>query len=1078
MERQKEFFRKIHPEQFSDTKIVKVGHLDRNFFSYFLETLTNEGREKEFEEFCRKIAEVEICPNLLPQTGPTGGGDSKVDSETYPVSEVLASTWYYGYGNESATNRWAFAISAKRDWKPKVKSDVAKIIKVNDELNRNYTKIFFMTNQYVSDKKRAETEDELRKQFNIDVRILDKNWLLEKVFSNDNKEIAINSFHLSDSFRDEKQIGAMDLKRLRELEEIEKALKKPTEMKSSKCLAMAKRCITLGRQLELPKDKMVGILERAQSLSEKFGMKVDRAEVIYQYAWTIFWWYPDTTLYYKKYKEYEKLTLDDSNVEQLKNLATLWMNLFSLSHDEELIPIKEHTEILINEHKKYIDDLSRPNASLEARASYQMVRTMLGDDINDILKQYIDIINQSDGNLDFNLYPINKLIMKTPIYKDSPYYSEIFELLLEKIGSQSQDLEMAKMLTRRGIDLIDHPYKAIQYFSRSLNKLFKEESKDDLIFTLVNMASSFEKIGLYWASRNFYMYVFYLCTNQYLKFGELNPALIVSANRLKYVELKFGRIMNSIEFDNLEKISKQLYPEEIDEQQIEDTYDYILGIQMFRVEFSKLSNLESLPDYLLERDLPFSSIALKYELGYYDDEMLDEFNRNKDAFDDFIYKWYNQPAKEQMIGMPWFGFENEVVFTSKILGCQIKVLSPNNALCMEIGSTILASIESFFVTGMQNKLLPLADSIIFNIDYIDDPSFQLRLEIDETRKNQAKIVCSNYSKEDFAGVQEQMQNFLLEVLGYTVSILFPYEKAMGSIEKMIKNENALDRSQTFSNSVFYVLENLGVGVYNYSLETEQYKSYSLLRTEKVPIKNEDLEKNEDVKTEEKLKIHYEEPPKDLNFENTSQENISTSTIINIPLWDKAKWKGINFIGTIQNDIPPILSPVFLDKSGVQIFKEWISEYGSIDKYNKIKIGIIKGINNNNPNWYRVIIGSDPSNDKTITKSTEIISTINRLHTMEAITSENLHRFEKNLSNFPVFIFAPSIMENGVENIKFKKEFAIHKEKKSIFICNAWEITENDFFLSTGIMPFDEPVIPKGINNPFVLKLIENKKRFL
>ena len=54
--------------------------------------------DKPFEEFYRHIAEVEICPNLLPQTGPTGGGDSKVDSETYPVSENLSAYWYFGNG--------------------------------------------------------------------------------------------------------------------------------------------------------------------------------------------------------------------------------------------------------------------------------------------------------------------------------------------------------------------------------------------------------------------------------------------------------------------------------------------------------------------------------------------------------------------------------------------------------------------------------------------------------------------------------------------------------------------------------------------------------------------------------------------------------------------------------------------------------------------------------------------------------------------------------------------------------------------------------------------------------------------
>jgi len=167
MSRQKEVFKKMHPEQFSDSQTIKKGMLDRDFLDFYFETLTSKSLDKEFENFCRRIAEVEICPNLLPQTGPTGGGDSKVDSETYPVAEEISTFWYYGNGNKAATERWAFAISAKKDWKPKVKSDIAKIEKVNQDEKRGYTKAFFMSNQYIPDKKRADTEDELRKLYNL-----------------------------------------------------------------------------------------------------------------------------------------------------------------------------------------------------------------------------------------------------------------------------------------------------------------------------------------------------------------------------------------------------------------------------------------------------------------------------------------------------------------------------------------------------------------------------------------------------------------------------------------------------------------------------------------------------------------------------------------------------------------------------------------------------------------------------------------------------------------------------------------------------------------------------------------------
>ena len=72
--------------------------------------MTSKNLDKPFEEFCRHIAEVEICPNLLPQTGPTGGGDSKVDSETYPVSENLSAYWYFGNASGTVLAKNIFSV--------------------------------------------------------------------------------------------------------------------------------------------------------------------------------------------------------------------------------------------------------------------------------------------------------------------------------------------------------------------------------------------------------------------------------------------------------------------------------------------------------------------------------------------------------------------------------------------------------------------------------------------------------------------------------------------------------------------------------------------------------------------------------------------------------------------------------------------------------------------------------------------------------------------------------------------------------------------------------------------------------
>ena len=85
----REFMSARHPEAFSDSVDKQQPILDRSQLEYHLATLTSRNQETEFASFAQKLAERTICPNLRPQTGPTGGGDSKVDSETYPVADLL-----------------------------------------------------------------------------------------------------------------------------------------------------------------------------------------------------------------------------------------------------------------------------------------------------------------------------------------------------------------------------------------------------------------------------------------------------------------------------------------------------------------------------------------------------------------------------------------------------------------------------------------------------------------------------------------------------------------------------------------------------------------------------------------------------------------------------------------------------------------------------------------------------------------------------------------------------------------------------------------------------------------------------
>ena len=357
------------------------------------------------------------------------------------------------------------------------------------------------------------------------------------------------------------------------------------------------------------------------------------------------------------------------------NLITLWINLYALSAslDGEGIHIAEHTKLIQEKYAKYISDPSKPNTAIEAKAAYQLMRFFLGDTINEIVDDLIVILKDSSGHLDLDLYPLSRVIQEFPMLDKAHRYNELFELVISIMSQQEKDSSAALMLAKRGHSLKqEKPYEALSYFSRTLMSFYNEQNKSHLITVIMEMGDIFENVGLLWAARNFYYYDFCLCLNQYMKFGEIHPALFMSAHALKYIELRVGQVTYSTEFDFLEKIAEQIYPENINESEISaDNYDYVLAIQLLRTPFETIKLLEQLSAYLEKRDLLFSNAAIKYELGYYDESILADLQGDKAAFDDLIGKWKVQPALEKLNNMPWYGFELPYVMKTNVLGCTL-----------------------------------------------------------------------------------------------------------------------------------------------------------------------------------------------------------------------------------------------------------------------------------------------------------------------------------------------------------------------------------------------------------------------
>jgi hypothetical protein len=320
----KEFYKERHPEYFSDSEVIEIHETDKSLLDHHLSTLGSRSQEIDFERFARRVCEKEICPNLIPTTGPLGGGDSKVDSETHSVSETLALKWYGNISTDASTQRWAFAFSTQKTWVPKLKSDLEKAL----ETERGYTKIFFVTNQSIPAKKRSETEDKLKNEYKIDVTILDKTWLIEKVFINSYQDIAIEELKMSSTIKKEEKKGVLDLQKIDELGTLESKinLRIESEEFGIPIVDYALEAADLCRKLEQPKEKVMGTYARAENLALKYGGLRQQIESAYQLGWTMFWWFEDIDAAVKQYEILEERVKQSSNIydyELLVNLHTV-----------------------------------------------------------------------------------------------------------------------------------------------------------------------------------------------------------------------------------------------------------------------------------------------------------------------------------------------------------------------------------------------------------------------------------------------------------------------------------------------------------------------------------------------------------------------------------------------------------------------------------------------------------------------------------------------------------------------------------------------------------------------------------
>jgi hypothetical protein len=1072
----KSFLKSRRPERFSDSVIREVGRLDRSALEHQLSTLNKRNMELAFEDFSKRLCEKIICPNLLEQTGPVAGGDGKVDTQTFPVSEQAKVLWYIGINEKSDEERWAFAVSTQEDWKAKCRKDVRKI-KATD---RNYTKAFCVTNMYAKANQRSELEDSLSEETGIDVRILDISWILDQIFKNGYEKLAIDTLSIDIDWRREVEIGASDYSKKLRLQELKKDIRE--KINTSKILPHQLDWIleeaVISKELEYPPIETQGLFDRAVRASKRHGTKYHLFDAHYQYAWASYWWYEDMALFEEHLLESIEVAKDLEQSGKWGDVVSL-LGLYSgyyRGNNEKLqnvvAPIQaEIKEILFKQSLK--DE--RPSNSLMSRAYIELINLHAIENINeasDIFSSLLLVIKESSYLVGFPFNELYSLVTELDgVFGDIASYEVLLDYFTERASSRDGEAKGSLLWLKRGARRLEsgEPYQAIKLIGKSLTGLYKKETKKDLYAALNILSRAYQKVGLLWASRANLLLAASIVTDDYWRSGDLIVAQVYMYTRLAKIELLLGRLNYALAWWKLACVIDANVEESVMSERESQGFDGFLSQCFLNTNHERLNLFSKLPDLLDDYQLFVSRSMLLHALGY-EDVVENEYELNIDQ----KYLDYLKIVRDLDLGAL---VPNLIVcegryshLKSSVMGCEIEISFPFRSPLVELAETLLSVIEGFFSTCIVDQVMVFESKLHIEITADDDDEIAVSHEIDTSGSIlKMEVLCSSFTPDmlNISGqndIQKWLHHFVIEIFAH---VMRP-KNAEVTLESMLGNDKALERSVSFG-SCFVGLQNvMGNSAVNDIKELffdKKLTDYILKRSDPW---DKDFPKERAVNNSSSdYKPSKGELPEGLiENEKLSHKDMKVQNLIKVRLWDRTTWLGTGF-ATYPNGTPELIL-LFKDEKAAQlIFDDLEIEVGKEDKSNRLKISIVRHIDKMSPAHYRVCISENHSFDEN-----KMIQMVARKNTMTPSTSENLDRFLVAYKTYKNFMVSYGIVKNEVllppssNNRKMIKKF-------DITVVDAWEVGPNDIEIMA-IDRNDNPIIPKGIENPPILEALKRK----
>lgn len=1075
-----------HPDLFSDSVSEVEYQVEREVLSYHLETLTNQKDETAFENFAQRLCEKFIAPNIRPQTGPVGGGDGKTDAETFPVSSEISTRWFVP-DNDKVRGRKAFAFSAQKTWRPKIKSDVAAIANTK----RDYDQIICVTNQFVPSKKSASLQDDLLKEHGIPVTILDRTWLLDRVFKHDSIAIAVEELGVGKGTEKQtRKLGPSDTIRAAELDTLEARIVDGSQYQGQPAALVedARRAALLARGLEHAPADVNGRFDRALRLARDNSIKKLELAIAYEWAWTSHFWHEDHIRTSELYDDVERLALasDDANdLERLSNLLPLIrMSVHTGSMDSSKGKLKDRTAALKTALETLIGQTNRPNNSLYAEALLLMTRVSekgvehRDDPLKAIWVSFTDVIKRADGLGTFPFASIaDALTQIGEFIADSDEFDALFETVTDALAARSSEGKAATKNVQRAYQKLAKglPCDAIRWFGRAVALLIKEEYEGDLIDTLIGAGFAFEEVGLPWAARNYTLAAVSQEFSAFKRYGSIGALRASVLSRYFDTEFKLGRVPQILGAHELEMIVRNAQARTDGQRRrldkVQEAHMMKIAALLLRTPVSEMSGIAQLPDALQRLALPMSRAALLYLMGNEDilrtEGWIPEQETPEGA--ETLMRDLRDYGVKAEYPVPDFALGKTVKLSSNVLGCRIDVVCANNLASIGIGEAVLGSLEALLATSLNHRIFPKVDHLQLRVEPSDAVDLAPVLQFADVDGEPVgtithRMVMEYKTKEDALSFPHWMKDTVLEIC---LRFAAPQDADTWG-KALFDDERALDRALTFSN-VPIMLGNLyGDRVLSLADWIDPSDpTYVVKRKETWPP----MPPPEPIKSLGNTQRGEGLAAREMrDLAKRQHSKMRWISPIDTQKWDQAKWNGTLFIWSPpgRDMRPPMLGLAYENPSAAKdIFKSWRKRYGDDDVKDDLKITIVRGISRNNPAAYAVMVSQNP--DNVPLSEGILIGFVSRINRMYPKSTQNLDQFLEDYARHGRYVLLPAHLKSKVAQPE--PIFDLPIGKRNLTVIDAWEIGAND--MAASVLDLDEPpFIPVGQPDPPVIKTLE------